>query len=49
MMPFFSSASPTAQLLGIIVANETVTNLSGSTRAAYVLFLMNIIVPMTNF
>ena len=49
MMPFFSPASPTAQLIGIIVAKETVTNLSGSTRAASVLFLMNIIVLMTNF
>ena len=45
MMSFFSPASPTGQLFGIIVANETVTNLSGSTRAACVLFLMNIIVP----
>ena len=34
MMPFFSPASPTAQLIGIIVAKETVINLSGSTRAA---------------
>ena len=49
MMPFFSPASPTAQLFGIIVAKETVTNLSGSTRAACILFIMNIIVPMTNF
>ena len=45
MMPFFSPASPTAQLIGIIVAKETVTNLSGSMRAACVLFLMNIILP----
>ena len=49
MMPVFSPASPTAQLFGIIVAKETVTNLSGSTRATCVLFLMNIIVHMTNF
>ena len=39
----FSPASPTAQLTGIIVAKETVTNLSGSMRAAC--FLMNIILP----
>ena len=32
-------------LIGIIVAKETVTNLSGSMRAACVLFLMNIILP----
>ena len=43
MMPFFSPVSTTAQLFGIIAAKETVTNLSGSTRAACVLFLMTVI------
>ena len=37
-VPFFSLASTTAQLFDIIAARETVTNLSGSTRAACVFF-----------
>ena len=46
---FLLSCLSYCQLFGIIVAKETVTNLSGSTRAACILFIMNIIVPMTNF